>query len=90
MNIQHRDTALGNLTLDGTMANLTALLTARNLAFGPHGRFPGIREAGLVEAYRYYGCDRAVIIVSKRGHYSIDKVGRTIGIGNQNVIKNTC
>jgi glutamate decarboxylase len=87
MNIQNRDAALGNLTLDGTMANLTALLTARNLAFGPHGRFPGIREAGLVDAYRYYGYDRAVIIVSKRGHYSIDKVGRTIGIGNQNVIK---
>lgn len=86
-NIQNRDAALGNITLDGTMANLTAILTARNLAFGPHGRFPGIREAGLVEAYRYYGYDRAVIIVSKRGHYSIDKVGRTIGIGNQNVIK---
>ncbi len=86
-NIQNREAALGNITLDGTMANLTALLTARNLAFGPHGRFPGIREAGLVDAYRYYGCDRAVIIVSKRGHYSIDKVGRTIGIGNQNVIK---
>ncbi|HOP64515.1 MAG TPA: pyridoxal-dependent decarboxylase [Spirochaetota bacterium] len=86
-NIQNREVALGNITLDGTMANLTALLTARNLAFGPQGRFPGIREAGLVEAYRHYGYDRAVIIVSKRGHYSIDKVGRTIGIGNQNVIK---
>ncbi len=86
-NIQNRDAALGNLTLDGTMANLTALLTARNLAFGPQGRFPGIREAGLFEAYRYYGYERAVIIVSRRGHYSIDKVGRTIGIGNQNVIK---
>jgi len=87
MNIQNRDVALGNITLDGTMANLTALLAARNIAFGPHGRFPGIREAGLFDAYRYYGYDRAVIIVSKRGHYSIDKVGRTIGIGNQNVVK---
>lgn len=86
-NIQNKDVALGNLTLDGTMANLTALLTARNIAFGPQGRFPGIREAGIVEAYRHYGCDRAVILVSRRGHYSIDKVGRTIGIGNQNVIK---
>jgi len=86
-NIQNRDTVLGNITLDGTMANLTALLTARNLAFRPDGRFPGIREAGVAEAYRHYGCDRAVILVSKRGHYSIDKVGRTIGIGNQNIIK---
>jgi glutamate decarboxylase len=86
-NIQSRDTVLGNLTLDGTMANLTALLVARNIAFGPDGKFPGIREAGLFEAYKYYGVDRAVILVSKRGHYSIDKVGRSIGIGNQNVLK---
>lgn len=86
-NIQNRETVLGNITLDGTMANLTALLTARNLAFPPDGRFPGIREAGIAEAYRHYGYERSVILVSKRGHYSIDKVGRTIGIGNQNVIK---
>lgn len=86
-NIQDRDTILGNIVLDGTMANLTALMVARNLVFGPDGKFPGIRETGLVEAYRYYGYERAVILVSKRGHYSIDKVGRIIGIGNQNVIK---
>lgn len=86
-NIQNRDTILGNIVLDGTMANLTALMAARNLAFGPDKNFPGIREAGLLEAYRYYGYERAVILVSKRGHYSIDKVGRTLGIGNQNVIK---
>jgi glutamate decarboxylase len=86
-NIQNRDAVLGNVTLDGTMANLTALLAARNMAFGPDGRFPGIREAGISEAYRHYGYQRSVILVSKRGHYSIDKIGRTIGIGNQNVIK---
>ncbi len=86
-NIQNRETVLGNITLDGTMANLTALLTARNMAFPPDGRFPGIRDAGIAEAYKHYGYDRSVIIVSKRGHYSIDKVGRTIGIGNNNIIK---
>ena len=86
-NIQNKDTALGNITLDGTMANLTALLVARNIAFGPNGRFPGIREAGIYEAYKHYNIDRAVILVSKRGHYSIEKVGRIIGIGNKNVIK---
>ena len=86
-NIQNKDTALGNVTLDGTMANLTALLVARNIALGPSGRFPGIREAGIYEAYKHYNIDRAVILVSKRSHYSIDKVGRTIGIGDKNVIK---
>ena len=86
-NIQNRDSVLGNITLDGTMANLTALLAARNLAFPPDGRFPGIREAGVYEAFKHYGVERAVIFVSKRGHYSIDKVGRLLGIGNRSIIK---
>lgn len=85
--IQNHRIALGNVTLDGTMANLTAMLVARNMAFRPHGRFPGIRKTGLYEAYKYYGCERAVILVSSRGHYSIEKIARTIGIGNDNVIK---
>ncbi len=85
--IQNRDFSLGNITLDGTLANLTAMLVARNKAFPADGRFPGIRKAGVYDAFRHYGCDRAVIIVSKRGHYSIDKIARTIGIGDGNVIK---
>ena len=85
--IQNREFSLGNVTLDGTLANLTAMLVARNKAFPPDGRFPGIRKAGIYEAYRHYGCDRAVILVSKRGHYSIDKIARSIGIGDDNVIK---
>ncbi len=86
-NIQNRDIALGAVTLDGTLANLTAMLVARNKAFPPDERFPGIRAAGAYEAFRHYGVSKAVFIVSKRGHYSIDKVSRLIGIGDQNVIK---
>jgi glutamate decarboxylase len=86
-NIQNKDIVLGNITLDGTMANLTALLAARNLAFPPDGRFPGIREAGVYDAFKHYGVERAVVFVSKRGHYSIDKVGRLLGIGNRSIIK---
>lgn len=86
-NIQNRDISLGNITSDGTMSNLTALLVARNKAFPADGNFPGIARAGMVEAMRHYGYDRAVIIVSKRGHYSIDKVARIIGIGEDSVIK---
>ena len=85
--MQKWEVALGNVTTDGTMANLTALLVARNKAFPPDGDFPGIRVAGLHEALLHYGYRKAVIIVSKRGHYSIDKVARIIGIGNDNVIK---
>ncbi len=86
-NIQNPSVALGNITLDGTIANLTAMLVARNRAFPPEGRFPGIRKAGVYEAYRHYGCKKAVILVSQRGHYSIEKISRIIGLGEDNVIK---
>ncbi|MCU0822832.1 MAG: pyridoxal-dependent decarboxylase [Spirochaetes bacterium] len=86
-NIQDPKIALGNVTLDGTIANMTGLLVARNKAFPASGKFPGIRKAGVHEAFRYYNCKRAVILVSKRGHYSIDKIARTIGLGDENVIK---
>ncbi len=85
--IQNWAIALGNVTLDGTLANMTALLVARNKAFRPDGRFPGVREAGLHEAFLHYGFRRAVILVSKRSHYSIEKASRIIGLGNQSVIK---
>jgi len=85
--VQNHRIALGNVTLDGTMANLTALMVARNKAFPASGRFPGIRKAGIYDAYRYYNCERAVILVSARGHYSIEKIARILGLGNHNVIK---
>lgn len=87
LNVQNRNFVLGNVTIDGTIANLTALTVARNRAFPPDGRFPGIRKAGVYEAFRYYHCNRAVILVSQRGHYSIDKVARLIGLGENSVIK---
>ncbi len=86
-NIQNPKIALGNVTTDGTISNLTALMVARNKAFPPDARFPGIRKAGLFEAFRYYNCSRAVLLVSKRGHYSIDKVARILGLGENNVVK---
>ena len=86
-NIQNRDISLGNITSDGTMSNLTALLVARNRAFPADGHFPGVAKAGMYEAMRHYGYERAVLIVSKRGHYSIDKVARILGIGDDSVIK---
>ena len=58
-NIQNHEISLGNITLDGTMANLTAMLVARNKIFPPEGRFPGIRKAGIHEAFRYYNCKKA-------------------------------
>lgn len=85
--IQNRHVALGTITVDGTLANLTALLVARNKAFPEDGDFPGIREAGVYEAFKHYGYSKAVIMISQRGHYSIDKVARIMGLGNSSVIK---
>jgi putative pyridoxal-dependent aspartate 1-decarboxylase len=85
--VQNHHIALGNVVLDGTIANLTAMHVALAKAFPPDGRFPGIAKAGLYEAYRHYGVDRGVIIMSKRGHYSFNKIARICGIGEDNVIK---
>lgn len=85
-NIQNHRIALGNITSDGTLANLTALLVAREKAFPPDGDFPGLRVAGVNRALEYYDYSRGVVIVSKRGHYSITKAANLLGIGEENVI----
>jgi len=85
-NIQNPRVALGNVTSDGTLANMTALLVAREKAFPPEADFPGLRVAGMDRALRHYGYTRGVIIVSTRGHYSIKKAASLLGIGEENVL----
>lgn len=85
-NIQNPRVALGNVTSDGTFANLTALLVAREKAFPPEKGFTGLRMAGMDRALRHYGYKRGVIIVSTRGHYSIKKAANILGIGEENVL----
>ncbi len=85
--MQNPEVSLGNVTIDGTLANLTAMIVARNKQFRSDGRFPGVRRAGMGEALQHYGYRKAVILVSRRGHYSINKVARILGIGDDNVIK---
>ncbi len=85
-NIQNHRIALGNVTSDGTLANVTALLVAREKAFPPDGKFPGFRMAGMHRALQHYGYDRGVVMVSTRGHYSIKKAVNLLGLGEENVI----
>ena len=59
---------------------------ARNAKFPPKDGFAGIESEGVAAAYRAYDIDRCVILVSRRGHYSLKKAGGVLGIGNQNVI----
>jgi len=84
--IQNPRVALGNVTSDGTLANMTALLVAREKAFPSDGDFPGLRIAGVERALRHYGYTRGVIIVSARGHYSIRKAAGLLGVGEENVL----
>ena len=87
-NIQNPKVALGNITSDGTIANLTALALAMAKAFPPDKRgFGGIRTEGLAGALDHYGYRQALFIVSTRGHYSISKAAAILGIGARGVIR---
>jgi putative pyridoxal-dependent aspartate 1-decarboxylase len=85
-NIQNPRIALGNVTSDGTVSNLTAFLVAREKAFPPDGDFPGVRAVGVDQALRHYRCGRGVILASARGHYSIKKAASLLGLGEENVL----
>jgi len=84
--VQNTNTTLGAFVEGGTTANLTALWVARNHALGPRNGFAGVEKEGLPAAYAAHGIERAVILVSRRGHYSLRKSGGVLGIGNQNII----
>jgi len=80
-NIQNPRVALGNVTSAGTLANLTALMVAREKAFPPEGDFPGLRVSGVDGALRHYGYDRGVILVSARGPLFHPQGGQPPGSG---------
>jgi glutamate decarboxylase len=85
--IQNHRLALGNVTADGTIANLTALALAIAKAFPPDGAaFKGVRREGLARALQHYGCRQAVLLVSKRGHYSLLKACSLLGLGTDSAV----
>jgi len=86
-NIQNPDIALGNITVDGTVSNLTALWVAREKAFPPARGFQGIRKEGLQAGLARYGYTRAVVLVSKLAHYSLDKAMDILGLGSKSLIR---
>ncbi len=84
--VQSTDTTLGSFTTGGTTANLTALWVARNLLLKPFDGFEGVESQGIAGALNAYSLDRAVILASPRGHFSLKKAGGILGIGHGNVI----
>lgn len=77
------ENALGVMCSGGTIANITALWAARNLALPAEGTFKGVAYEGLFRALKYYGYEGAAILVSKRGHYSLKKSADVLGIGRE-------
>ena len=84
--VQNTETSLGVFTTGGTTANLTALWVARNKSFSPKKNFESIEKNGFFEAMKAHDLERAVVLVSKRGHFSLKKAGGILGLGNQNII----
>ena len=84
--VQHVESSLGAFTSGGTTANLTALRVARNKLFQPRGAFAGVEEDGMAAALKEYEVDRAVVLVSRRAHFSIEKAWGILGAGSRNVI----
>jgi putative pyridoxal-dependent aspartate 1-decarboxylase len=84
--VQNADTSLGAFTTGGTTANLTALWVARNNLFLPYQNFEGIENEGIAKTMQTYSLDRIVVLVQKRGHFSLRKAGGILGIGSKNVI----
>jgi len=85
--IQRRESTLGIITSGGTLANVTALLCARNFCLGPSNGFAGVEEEGLAEALDHYGYKGAAVIGSSLMHYSFEKAAGALGIGLRNIIK---
>ena len=84
--IQDPDITLGCFIENGTLANITALWVARNALFAPKDGFDGMEKEGMQAAFKAYGIEKCVVLVSKRGHYSLNKAGGLLGIGSQNII----
>ncbi len=78
--------SLGAFCSGGTIANITALWTARNQLLKPDGKFKGLNCEGLPAALRHYGFHDLAILTSERGHYSLAKAADLLGIGRGNII----
>ena len=85
--MQNPEIALGNVAVDGTLANLTALWVAREKAFPAQRPFAGVRKDGMAAALAHYGYSSAVVLVSRLAHYSLDKSMDVLGLGSRSLIR---
>lgn len=74
------ENAAGLVTHGGSLANLTALLTARNVCLGDVWR-RGLGSAGPE------GAGRPVLVVHSDAHYSIARAAGVLGLGSASVVR---
>ncbi len=79
--------SLGAFCSGGTVANITALWTARNQLLKADGSYRGVAAQGVMKGLRHYGYDDLAILVSERGHYSLGKTADLLGIGRENIVQ---
>lgn len=84
---QDGESTLGAVTSGGTLANLTALWSARNAALAPRAGFAGVEAEGMTAALRHYGYEGAVVVGSQLMHFSFDKAAGLLGLGTQQLVK---
>lgn len=78
--------AIGSFCSGGTIANLTALWAARNNVLPPREGFTGLGQEGLAAGLMHYGYKGLVVLVSERGHYSLNKAADILGIGRRQLV----
>lgn len=86
-----REQPTGGIVGDGTIANISALLIARNATFNyllgwgeaTQSLGPDIAWQIIKDVYDY---DRMVVITSKGAHYSVAKASHMAGVGQLDVI----
>ncbi|MEK8017397.1 MAG: aminotransferase class V-fold PLP-dependent enzyme, partial [Candidatus Parabeggiatoa sp.] len=83
---QQSENSLGITVSGGTMANISALWVARNLALSKDDTFPGVAQAGLNAALEHYGYKNIVLLGSRLMHYSVIKAASLLGLGKDNIL----
>ncbi len=80
--LHNSEHALGAFCSGGTVANITALWAARNQMLGEQN----VTQLGLYGALQEAGLKGLVVLVSRRGHYSLAKAADLLGIGREQLI----